>query len=157
MIEHRFKKNYLMMIENAAKGENWMFRNLYIVQDGVEKDILKDGGLSCAVFASSILYLCNSLFEFLQKPKWLAFTHANTTSTVKDMLEHGWHEIQDLRPGAVLVWEKQNYDHIGFCVSETEAVSNDSQGKGFPWRHHITYNDTRKIEKILWHPELDHD
>ena len=155
MIELPFKKNYLAMIENSAKGENWMFRDFYIVQDGIEKNALENGGLSCSAFASAILYLHNSVLEFLKKPKWLEFTHANTKSTVKDMLQNGWYEISDLKSGAVLVWEEEEFPHIGFCISETEAVSNDSKGTGFPWKHHITYNDTRKIEKIYWHPELD--
>lgn len=155
MIEIPFKKNYLAMIKNAVRDKNWMFRNFFIVQDGVEKDALEDGGLSCAVFVSSILYLHNSLLEFLKKPHWIKFTHANVSSTVRDMLQNGWVEIGELRPGSVLVWEKQEHEHMGFCTSETEAISNDSQGTGFPWKHHITYNNTRQIEKILWHPDLD--
>jgi hypothetical protein len=162
MIELLFKKNYLAMIENSVKGENWMFRNFYIRQDGVEKDVLENGGLSCSTFVSSLLYLQNSSLEFLKKSRWIQFTHANVSSTIKDMLASGWYEIKDLRPGAVLVWEQKNgnddnmpHEHNGFCVSETEAISNDSKGTGFPWRHHVTYNDTRKVEKILWHPELD--
>ena len=143
------------MIENSAKGENWMFRDFYIVEKGVEKNILKNGGLSCAAFVSSVLYLKNSLLEFLQKPHWIGLTHANTKSAVKDMLEHGWYEISELRPGAVLTWVEEGFPHMGFCVSQTEAISNDSKGAGFPWKHHITYNDTRKIEKIYWHPALD--
>jgi len=150
-----FTKNYLIMIENSAKGENWMFRNFYIVEDGIEKNALENGGLSCAAFVSSVLYLQNSLLEFLQKPHWIGLTHANTKSTIKDMLKHGWYEIKELRPGAILVWEEEEFPHIGFCISQTEAISNDSKGKGLPWRHHITYNNTRKIEKIYWHDELN--
>ena len=151
-----------MMIENAAKGENWMFRNFYISENGVERDVLEDGSLSCAVFVSSILYFHNSLLEFFKKPHWIKFTHANVVSTEKDMLENGWYEIKELKSGAVIVWEKKQVNgdnvmhfHVGFCVSETEAVSNGSKNGGFPWKHHITYNGTRKIEKIYWHPELD--
>jgi len=142
------------MIENSAKGENHLFRNFYIIQDGVEKDALNNGGLSCSTFASSILYFFNSVLEFQKKPKWLAYIHANTNSTVKDMLGHDWYEIKELRSGSVLVWEEEDFPHMGFCVSETEAISNDSKGTGFPWKHHITYNGTRKIEKIYWHDEL---
>ena len=157
MIEYPFKKNYLSMIENAAKGENWMFRNFYIIQDGMEKDALENGALSCAVFVSSILYLHNQLLEMQKKSPWLKFTHANVTSTVKDMLQNGWHEITELKLGSILVWEKQEHEHIGFFVGGDQAISNDSQGIGFPWKHNITYNDTRKIEKILWHPALNED
>ncbi len=144
------------MIENSVKGENWMFRNFYIQQDGVEKDVLENGGLACASFVSSILYLQNSVLEFLKKPKWLEFTHANATSTVRDMMQDGWYEIKDLRDGAVLLWEKQNgHAHIGFYISNDEAISNASNSTGIPTKHHVTYNDTRKIEKIFWHPSLD--
>lgn len=132
-----------------------MFRNFYAESGGVEKDLLENGGLSCSAFASSVLYLHNPLLEFLGKPHWIKLTHANTKSAVKDMLEHGWYEIKDLKPGAVLVWEEIGFPHMGFCISETEAISNDSRGTGFPWRHHITYKGTRKIEKIYWHPELE--
>jgi hypothetical protein len=155
MIEHEFKKNYLTMIENGAKGENHLFRNFYIIKEGIETDALENGGLSCAAFVSSILYLQNSLLGFLQKKSWISFTRATVASLEKDLLSNGWYEIKELRPGAVLIWEKQTNEHVGFCVSETEAVSNDSQGSGFPCRHFITYNGTRKVEKILWHPELD--
>ena len=150
------KKNYLAMIENAAKGENWMFRNFYMEDGSQAIDILKDGGLSCAVFASSILYLFNSVLEFLKKDHWISFTHANCTSTEKDMLEHGWQEVAEAKIGAVLIWEVLNGEpHMGFYVGNDEAISNDSQGRGFPWKHHYTYNNTRKIEKIYWHRELD--
>lgn len=151
-----FQKNYLAMIENAAKGENWMFRNFYIDENGEIKDILKDGGLSCAVFSSSILYFFNSLLDFLGKDRWVGFTHANCISTGKDMIQHGWKEINELKIGAVLFWEVLDGEpHMGFYVGNNEAISNDSRGKGFPWRHHYTYNNTRKIEKIYWHPVLD--
>lgn len=164
MIEYNFKKNYLAMIENAAKGENWIFRNFYVVQDGMEKDVYKDGRWSCSVFVSSILYLHNSMLEFLKKEHWIKFTHANVESTTKDMTANGWYEIKELHPGAVIVWENKlgkddnaMHSHNGFCVNETEAISNDSKGSGFPHKHHITYNDTRGIAKILWHPELDNE
>lgn len=146
------KKNYLTMIENAAKGENWMFRNFYIEKDGKEIDVLDNGRWSCAVFVSGILYL-NKLTKDI---------YANTSSVEKDMLKSGWQEVKDLKLGAVLFWEKKiakddglEHGHNGFYVGNSKAISNDSQGKGFPWKHHYTYNDTRKIEKIYWHPSLD--
>src|SRR3989338_628643 len=109
MREFLFKKNYLAMIENSVKGENWMFRNFYIRENGFEKDVLESGSLSCAVFVSSILYLQNSLLEFLKKPHWIKFTHANVGSTEKDMHENDWFEIKELKPGAVIIWERQDH------------------------------------------------
>ena len=146
------KKNYLTMIENAAKGQNWMFRNFYIEENGREKDVLENGGLSCAVFVSAILYL----------NKVIQDVHAIVGSTTKDMIASGWYEIKDLRPGAVLIWENKlghddgkMHEHNGFYIGNDEAISNDSKGTGFPWKHHYTYNGTRKIEKIYWHSALD--
>ncbi len=149
------KKNYLAMIENAAKGENWIFRNFYIEKDGEVLDSLEDGKSSCAVFVSGILILLNDLFHWIKGP------HTTVISTEKDMIESGWHEIDSVKPGAILIWErKDGHDgkshlHIGFYVGNDEAISNSSRDTGFPARHHYTYNDTRKIEKIYWHSALD--
>jgi len=140
------------MIENSVKGESWMFRNLYMEVDGKEEDVLDNGRWSCAIFVSGVLYL-NKLIKDL---------HANVSSVEKGMLESGWLEIKDLRPGAVLFWEKKiakddglEHGHNGFYMGNDLAVSNDSQGTGFPRKHHHTYNNTRKVEKIYWHSELD--
>jgi hypothetical protein len=144
------KKTYLSMIENSAKGENWTFRNLWAEINGKEVDILDNGQLSCAVFVSSILYL----------NKLIGDIHANVGSIEKSMLKSGWREIKELRPGAVLIWENKKFEdgihgHIGFYIGGDVAISNSSFEKGFPVRHHHTYKDTRKIEKIYWHSFLD--
>ena len=135
-----------------------MFRNLFADESGKEIDILENGQNSCCAYVTWILLA----LELIKHP------HATVFSTEKDLVSSGWFEIQELRPGAVIIWDKlkasvhgllgnKNADlqHIGFCVSATEAVSNDSKGRGFPWKHHATYNDTRRIEKIYWHPELN--
>lgn len=157
-------KSLLAIVENSIKGgENYMFRNLYAIEDGKEVDILEDGQNSCAVFVSWILLA----LELIKKP------HATVHGTVIDLLASGWYEIDDVKRGAVIVWDKKrgnngllgnkevDFMHIGFCVSETEAISNASRGSGFPKRHHVTYgedengNPVRPIDKILWHPDLD--
>lgn len=163
-------KSLLAIVGNSVKGgDNYLFRNLYVDENDKEIDILENGRNSCAVFVSWILYLMNSTLEFEKKPRWIQFTHATVYSMEKDMIAHGWYEIKELKSGAVIIWEKLSADkgllgnknveftHIGFCVSKTEAISNDSKGHGFPWKHHITHNNTRRIEKIYWHPELDND
>ena len=154
------------MIENSVKGgNNYLFRNLFVDADGKEIDILENGGNSCATFVSWILYLCNSTLEYTHKPRWIQFTHATVYSTEKDLLTNGWIETTELKPGAVVIWEKRNgtmledsnipKEHIGFYIGNDEGIRNDSKKNGFPSRHHITYNNTRQIEKIFWHPELD--
>ncbi len=156
-----FKKNYLTQIENSAKGENHLFRNFYVEKGEEIEDALKDGKNSCAVFVSYILYSFNSLLDFMEKKHWIKSIHLTVASTEKDIIENGWYETGDLKSGAVLIWEKKDgrngepHNHIGFFVGGEEAISNDSKGTGFPHKHHYTYNNTRKIEKIFWHPELD--
>jgi hypothetical protein len=86
---------------------------------------------------------------------------ATVESAVKKLVDAGWQEVHQLYPGAVLVWEKKDFgegqlhSHIGFYLGNNIAVSNSSFNEGVPVRHHYTYDNTRKIEKILWHPDLD--
>ncbi len=160
-----FKENYLAMIRNAAKGENHMFRNFFITIDGTERDALADGALSCSTFLSSILYLQNSTLEFLKKPKWISFVHANVPAVERDMEQNGWQRIDDLCEGAVIVWEARKgveipvygnmHLHAGFYIGNDRAVSNGSNSTLMPEEHHVTYDGTRKIERIWWHPILD--
>lgn len=146
-------KSLLAVLENSIKGgDNYLFRNLYFKNDNGEVvDILEDGGNSCAVFVSWILLA----FELIKT------SHATVASTIKDLELSGWYEIKEPRPGAVIAWESleggggKMHSHIGFYIGDSMAVSNDSRGRGFPHKHHWTYNDSRKVEKIYWHPGLD--
>ncbi len=154
-------KSLLAIVENSARGDNYLFRNLYVAENGRESDILENGHNSCGVFVSWILLT----LELIKRP------HATVFATEKDMIESGWYGVPELKPGAVIVWEtrtgamfdgqKVPKEHIGFFVGGEEAISNDSKNTGFPRRHHITYGTNpdgtpvRKIEKIYWHPGLD--
>src|SRR3989338_5676566 len=154
-----FFKNYMAMVQNSLGTK--MFRNFFLEVSKKERDILEEGRLSCAVFASSILYLSNSVLEFYGQAHWIDFIHANVPSTEKDMTKNGWYTVSELRPGAVLIWEKINANgsqnwHMGFFLGNKMAISNDSgkDNTGVPHQPHYTYQDTRKIEKIYWHDEL---
>ena len=147
------KKSLLVIVTNSVKGgDNYLFKNIYAKnQQGEEIDILENGENSCAVFVSWILLA----LEMIKRP------HATVGGVEKDLADSGWYEIKDLRQGAVLLWESKpgQYDglphrHLGFFMGNNEAISNDTPS-GFPRRHHATYNDSRKIEKIYWHPDLD--
>ncbi|MEK7603550.1 MAG: hypothetical protein AAB461_00310 [Patescibacteria group bacterium] len=156
-----FKRNYLTQIENSAKGENHLFRNFYMEKDGKIEDSLDNGKNSCAIMVSHILYSFNSLLEFNGKNSWIKAIHLTVASTEKDLLENGWREIKELLPGAVLIWDKKYgndgklHNHMGFFAGGDEAISNSSEETGFPRKHHISHNGTRKIEKIYWHSALD--
>lgn len=150
------RKNYLAMIENAAKGRNCLFRNTYAHLEGDEHDITHDGVLSSGRFVSSILYL----------NKLVGDMHVTVEGTERDMTDSGWQETQRLRDGCVLIWEPIRratgnlHTHIGFYVGNDEAVSNDTS-EGIPHRHHVTFgiaSDGRPARPILrayWHPALD--
>ncbi len=155
------KKNYLAMIRNAARGENNMFRDLYLTVDGVERDAAGDGSLACAIFVCSVLYLQNSQHN----TKLIDFVHASVVSTEKDLAKNGWSQINEPREGAILVWEAVKgqpvpvygdmHHHIGFSIGNERAISNDGDGRGIPVEHHWTYNGTRNIVRIWWHTALE--
>ncbi len=133
-------RNYIAMINNSVGTK--MFRNFFL--DG--KDITENGNKSCAYFVSSILYLANS-FKLIESP------HITVSGMVKDMMSCGWKEVSVPEIGSVLIWEKQEtgHNHIGFFMGYN-VVINNSPSRGIIERSHWTFNDTRKIEKILWHP-----
>jgi hypothetical protein len=115
------------MIHNSV-GSN-MFRNFYVLKDGELYDSLRDGKRSCAFFVSCILVIFKKIGSF----------HATVYSTVKDLKESGWEEVQDLKEGDVIVWEAQEretgeYSHIGFYIGEGNAVSM-SDRNGIPIVH----------------------
>jgi hypothetical protein len=150
------KKSLLTILQNSTEGgENRLFRNVYARDEkGNEIDILENGKNSCAAFVSWVLLTV----ELIKRP------HATVESTEKDLLASDWVEINEPRPGAVLIWDKiegemlgidnVQHRHIGFYVGNEEAISN-SQETGSPVKHHFTYNGKRKIQKILWHPLLE--
>lgn len=150
-------KSLLAIVENSAKGDNYLFRNLYADENGKEIDIFENGGTACCGHISWILLA----LELIKHP------HAAVYGTEKDMVTSGWYEIKELKPGAVIVWENKMSDrglqgeknvelsHLGFYMGNDLAISNDSKGSGFPHKHHYTYNNTRQIKKIYWHDELN--
>jgi hypothetical protein len=147
------KKSYLAMICNAARGENHMFRNLYALVDGVERDILRDGTLSCNYFVFAVLYI----------NKLIGDMHVGDGGGLeKDLITSGWEAINTPKEGAVLLWEKRMgadekmHGHSGFFIGNDQAISNSSE-QGFPVTHHWTYDDTREVEKIYWHSVLDRE
>lgn len=121
-----------------------MFRNFSAVVNG-ENNINDNGELSCAFFVSFILFFF----------KQINSGHTTVNSTIKDLINNGWKKIAKPRPGAVLVWEENDFGkhgmqkHIGFYIGDYKAVSN-SEKLCFPIKHHWTYQGKRKVNLILW-------
>ena len=147
------KKNFLQTIENAVG--TYMFRNLWANVDGVDKDILEDGDLSCAQFVSGVLYLNGLIKE----------RHATVEGTVRDIEGFGWKKIKEPKIGSILVWEAMEYPdgskhgHIGFYVGDQKAISSSPKEKS-PQYHRWTYareneSDYRRVSSIYWNTLLD--
>ncbi len=138
-----FFDTYLQIIKQSPKTK--IFRNFFATVNGKKKDVTKNGELSCAFFVSFIL------FHFKQ----IKSGHVTVDSTVKDLLKSGWKKIAKPLPGAVLIWEEKDFGpdgmhkHIGFYLGNNQAVSN-SEKRGYPIRHHFTYNRKRKVKMILF-------
>ncbi|KKS07657.1 MAG: hypothetical protein A3A90_01270 [Candidatus Zambryskibacteria bacterium RIFCSPLOWO2_01_FULL_35_19] len=141
------KKTYITTIENSIGSK--MFCNLYAKVNGKNIDITRGGDLSCAVFVSSILFL----FKLIKE------RHATVSSTIKDLKQSGWIEIEKPKIGCVLVWEEKKFKsgekhkHIGFYIGKEKAISNNTKLK-YPTKHMWDKFDRRKVELILWNLKL---
>lgn len=162
-----FFETYLALVKNSAGAKT--FRNSYAEvgppatpvsglarrAGGKKKDILENGGLSCAFFVSSILIICGLIKDI----------HATVGGTQKDMEKSGWIKIRKPKIGSVIVWEavefsKQSgaHKHIGFYVGKNKAISNHHK-KGFPVVHHWTFGEKngkegRRVEAVYWNKKL---
>lgn len=146
------RKNYLQIINNSINSN--LFRSLFVEDKNKQKDILKNGSLSCAYFVTAILKLFNLTKQ----------VHATVKGTEKDLIESGWGKIRRPKIGAILIWEAIKYPdnsyhkHIGFYIGNKMAISNSTKKKS-PQSHHYTYGThnnqpKRKIESIYFHKKL---
>jgi len=146
---------YIAVIKNSMGSK--IFRNFYAKVDNKKTDIVKNGGLSCAWFVSSLLYLS----------KLIKDVHVTVDGTIKDLEQSGWKKIEKPKIGSVIVWEKIDFGnknfhkHIGFYFGNNKTVSTSSNSKkGQPVIHHWTYGikrnkPGRKVEAIFWNKKLN--
>lgn len=84
--------------------------------------------------------------------------HATVNSTIKDLKESGWKEIDTPVIGSVIIWkpgeDTNNHFHIGFYIGDNLAVSNDSFKK-HPVKADWKFGGKREIDTILWNPEIN--
>lgn len=142
-------KSYIATIQNSIGSR--MFRKLYMYDKDANRtvEVLQNGNLSCAYFASSILFhfgLINQL-------------HINVQEMAAAMKAQGWRTVQKPVSGSVIVWNrvyfkksKSWHGHIGFFMKPGRAISTSSN-LGVPVIHNLRPNG-RKIVEILWHPRL---
>lgn len=148
-----WRATYLAMIKNSVGTK--LFRNCYAVANGKKQDILRNGDLSCAIYVSTILTIC----QLLDRPRT---TVASTEAALKQC---GWKRIDKPRAGAVIVWESrrgisgEQHFHIGFSLGGYQAVSNNSE-RGYPIIHHFTFGAVRgrpkrRIKSLYWNHKLN--
>lgn len=139
--------NCVNFVKNSI-GSN-TFRNVCFNINGKVIDLAENGNLSCAVFVSSILYLL----------KLIKDVHITVDSTVRDLRNSGWIEVQEPKRGCVLIWKEKDFGksglhrHLGFYVGDGKAISNNPE-KGYPTEHNWEKFDGRVVELILWNPKL---
>ena len=148
------KETLLAMIEGSLGTK--MFRHLYAIVGGEERDLLQDGQLSCAFYVSKMLVM-NDL---------LPSSHA-TLAGLERTLEASseWQKTEELTPGCLVVWEPWElgengpHGHVGFYIGGEEVVSHKDDACA-PTKHHYTYgvkddgSPKRKIVAIYTHPIL---
>lgn len=139
-------KTYVTFIKNSINSK--IFRNSFANIDGEVRDILENGKLSCAFYVCSVLKIFDLISDM----------HATVDGAIKDLEKNDWYEIENLKPGAILVWERSGINaghrHIGFYLGDDKAVSNGTKKRKII-KHHFKYKNKRKIEKILWCDKLD--
>lgn len=141
-VERQVAKSYLALINNSVGAKS--FQNFYALVDGLSKDVMNGGEVSCAFFVSSVCVIFNLIEQM----------HGTVTVTINDLQKSGWHVVAEPQIGDIIIWEElRDHKHIGFYVGEDEAVSNDGFSKVIA-RHHWTFGEknnqpVRAVELIL--------
>lgn len=140
---------YLAWIEGSVGSRQ--YRKCFVDRRSGPFDVIGDGDLACALYVSAIL----KLFNLTQ-----GGVHTTVTETVLDLTDSGCPQIDDVRPGAIIVWGKKlctdglHHRHIGFSLGGDRAVSTCPKVRT-PIEHHFTYGEVdgrpvRPIEAIFF-------
>jgi len=124
-------ESYLEMIKNSVGSK--MFQSVFVHDGDNVVDVTDKGDLACANYVSSVL----SHFRLIACP-----FYTTVDKTLEDMILSGWVPCDAAVAGAVVVWKGKacsdglSHKHIGFCLDETQAVSNCPVEKA-PLKHGI--------------------
>lgn len=142
------RDNYFAIIKNSAGSH--LFREWYCAVDGERKEVMHGGNFSCAFYVTSIMKLLDLASEI----------QITVHRAMAEMERSGWTRIDSPKPGAVVVWDAipaedttwgTKAKHIGFCLDDGMAMSNDSKAGG-PAVHPL---DDRPVLAYYWHPKLE--
>lgn len=143
-IKFLLKESMVVAVLNSVGSKQ--YRNLFVEENGVARDALEDGNLSCGAHVSGILAAFGLIDE----------GHATVESTLRHMLKAGWQEVaagEEMQLLDVILWEPavdadgSINKHIGFYVGSGKAVSNSSKKKS-PKLHSAIKGQPR-VEKVF--------
>ncbi len=147
-------ETYLAHIRGSIGSQS--YRHWYGHQNmspGEVKDVTNAGQISCAYYASCVLVAFGLAYKL----------RAETQGLLKDMWSHDWYQIEEPRPGAVLLWmprqtQTGKHPHIGFYMGEDKAISHIGGEVCAPTEHDWSYvppkADHRELHSIWWNDRL---
>ena len=143
-------ESYMAAIKNSLGAHTW--RQYFATVDGQRQEVTRDGQLSSAYFVTSIL----RMFDLIKE------VHLTVAKTERDLVDMGWVQIDEPRPGAVLVYEAQpfgdeRHSHIGFCLDGQRAISHSTVER-VPVEHNLGQGSDgrpRAITARYWQAKLE--
>ncbi len=143
-LERLIHKNLMYTIRTMVGSE--LFKHIYVrdKRDGREFDALDNGTDACAYSVSGIL----ALHGLIDHP------HATVGTTVKHMLEAGWVETKNPKPGDVVQWAAQGDNmHMAFFIGDGQVIGNSTTDR-VPKQYSLTLPDGREPIAYFTHPSL---
>ncbi|HCI48564.1 MAG TPA: hypothetical protein DEZ09_01795 [Holosporales bacterium] len=146
-IQKLLKETYLKAIENSVGSRLFNSVLVKFKDTGKIADVLGSGTYSCAFFVSSILYL----FQSIDRP------HTTVASVIKSLdANKCWSRVDPnkIEAGDVIFWEKIKFDddsenaHVGFAISENEAISTDYRQKNVARHTIIREGAKRNVDSV---------
>lgn len=155
-----FLATWLAVLENLPGSET--FRELYV--DDPEKgvhDVIHDGDLMCAFSASAVM----RMFNLISGGEDVGF-HTFVQTTEAQMKLAGWYEIDEPRPGCVVIFgikmgdDGHSHYHIGFCLKDPQMVVSsmpELKALGKHGLHDLRDHDgnVRAPIRYYFHPKLE--
>ena len=153
------RRRTLIYIAKNSVGSKMWSKSFILDSEGNVHDLYEDGNLSCAYHISTTLKMCEL---------WKNEAIANVDSLVNKLPENGWTQIDEPRPGALIVYGKNQLHrawatkHVGILVGSDEVVSNGSNESHIIESHPINYmklpsGEWREIEGYWWHEDFEDD
>lgn len=138
--------NLLAMINSSVDCD--MFARIATLGRDETHQVIRDDELG------GCYYVCFLLRGF----HLISSIRLTVSGTARQLPRSGWETLDNtgvLAPGMIIVWETTGTvtprKRIGFYVGDEEAVST-AINRGIPTRHHATFGDQHRIQRVYAHP-----